>query len=204
MEWNVNGSLMGLISKDKKMHVFDPRQSTGAMTTQAHQSSKGQKLQWIGDGSKILTVGFSEYNERQYAIYDIRGNFNTPLAMKKLDNHNLQMHSYFDRHTGLLYVVNRLSNFTQFFHFNEESGTPDLTALEKYQSKENQLYMYFMPKKTVDFMGCEIQRAIRITSKQAEWITFKLPRKSGNFQDDLYPPCEAGKEAHSYEDWAGG
>lgn len=61
-----------------------------------------------------------------------------------------------------------------------------------------------MPKKCVNFMQCEIQRALRITQKQAEWITFKLPRKSGDFQSDLYPPCEAGKEAHSYEEWAAG
>lgn len=45
MEWNMNGSLLGLIAKDKKMHIFDPRQpDTEAMVTQAHQGNKAQKL----------------------------------------------------------------------------------------------------------------------------------------------------------------
>lgn len=114
------------------------------------------------------------------------------------------MQTYFDSSTNMFYVVNRGQNFTQFFHFNDEGGSPDLTALDKYAGKENQLYIYFMPKKCVNFMQCELQRGLRITQKQAEWITFKLPRKSGDFQTDLYPACEAGKEAHSYEDWAAG
>jgi coronin-1B/1C/6 len=61
-----------------------------------------------------------------------------------------------------------------------------------------------MPKKYINFMECEVQRGLRITGKSAEWITFKLPRKSGDFQEDLYPPCEAGKEALTYEEWAAG
>ena len=47
------------------MHIFDPRQpDTEAMVTQAHQGNKAQKLQWVGDTGKIITVGTSEYNER--------------------------------------------------------------------------------------------------------------------------------------------
>jgi hypothetical protein len=76
--------------------------------------------------------------------------------MKKLDNHNLAMQTYFDDSTNMFYVVNRAQNFTQFFHFNDEGGSPDLTTLDKYAGKENQLFIYFMPKKCVNFMQCEI------------------------------------------------
>jgi hypothetical protein len=92
MEWNTNGSLMATIDKSKKMHIFDPRMpASEAMITQAHQGNKAQKLQWIGDSGKIITVGTSEYNERQYAIFDTRGDISTPVTMKKLDNNNAQM-----------------------------------------------------------------------------------------------------------------
>lgn len=91
------------------------------------------------------------------------------------------MQTHYDHSTKLFYVVNRAMNFTQFFHFNDEGGSPGLTALDKYAGKDNQLYIYFMPKKSIDFMSCELQRGLRITQKQAEYITFKLPRKSGDF-----------------------
>jgi WD40 repeat protein len=181
MEWNTNGSMLGVIGKDKKMHLFDPRSSSEAMVSPVHLGNKPQKMQWVGDSGKIITVGASEYNERQYAIWDIRGDINTPLAMKKLDNHNLPMQTHYDRYSGMFYVVNRQQTFTQFFHFEDLGGPPELTPFDKFVGKENTIFMYFMPKKCVDFTKNEINRAIRITTKHAEWITFRLPLKSSDF-----------------------
>lgn len=48
-----------------------------------------------------------------------------------------------------------------------------------------------MPKRVVDVMACELLRGVRFTGKTVEYVTFKVPRKSGTFQADLYPPCRA-------------
>ena len=63
-----------------------------------------------------------------------------------------------------------------------------------------------MPVKYVDFLNNELVRGIRLgaTSKQAEFISFKVPRKTSEFQEDLYPPFLAGEESQTFESWAGG
>ena len=81
MQWNNDGSMIGMIAKDKRMHIFDPRSPESAMVTQAHQGGKPQRINWVGNTGKIVTVGTSEYNERQYAIFDTRGDINTPLKI---------------------------------------------------------------------------------------------------------------------------
>jgi len=55
MNWNYDGSLIGSITKEKKMHILDPRQLGSAMVTQAHEGSKSQRIQWLGNSGNILT-----------------------------------------------------------------------------------------------------------------------------------------------------
>jgi len=42
-------------------------------------------MQWKGENGMMITVGASEYNEREYAIYDHR-NFEKPLRKAQIDN----------------------------------------------------------------------------------------------------------------------
>lgn len=73
------------ISKEnKKIHVVDPRQPEAAIIGDAHKGIKAQRIQWNGKSGKIITLGASEYNEREFAVFDPR-NISKPLVMKKLD-----------------------------------------------------------------------------------------------------------------------
>lgn len=61
-----------------------------------------------------------------------------------------------------------------------------------------------MPKRVVDVMSCEVARAVRLTGKTVEYVSFKVPRKAGNFQADLFPPCKSSEPAMKFEDyWSG-
>lgn len=61
-----------------------------------------------------------------------------------------------------------------------------------------------MPKRICDLMSCEVMRGVRLTSKTVEYVQFKVPRKSGTFQADLYPPCKAGTAAMTFEQYIKG
>jgi coronin-1B/1C/6 len=50
----------------------------------------------------------------------------------------------------------------------------------------------------------EVNRAVRLTSKTVEYVHFKVPRKSGNFQADLYPPTRSDEPAMKFADYASG
>jgi len=72
-----------------------------------------------------------------------------------------------------------------------------MMALDCFKSKDSNLDLYYMPTRYVDFMNNEIVRAFRMgtTTNSAEFISFKVPRKTTEFQDDLFPPCLSGEES---------
>jgi WD40 repeat protein len=49
LEWSYDGSLLGEITKDKTLNVFDPRKEGQAMTANAHEGARPQKIVWLGD-----------------------------------------------------------------------------------------------------------------------------------------------------------
>jgi hypothetical protein len=53
-------------------------------------------------------------------------------------------------------------------------------------------------------MSNEVVRGVRLTATSIQYVSFKLPRKSGNFSADLYPPCRSQNSSMSFEDyWSG-
>jgi hypothetical protein len=61
-----------------------------------------------------------------------------------------------------------------------------------------------MPKRVCDLMSCEVMRGVRLTAKTVEYVQFKVPRKSGTFQADLYPPCRSGTPATTFDQYING
>lgn len=49
LEWSPNGALIGEITKDKTVNVFDPRKEGPAMSANAHEGARPQKICWLGD-----------------------------------------------------------------------------------------------------------------------------------------------------------
>ena len=123
-------------------------------------------------------MGSSDFNERQYAVFDTR-DISKPLTLKKLDNEKHTAQIYYDDSINTVYVCNKGANMTQFFFYHE--GDSSLQLIDKYSGKESQVGMTFMPKKHVDFMSNELNRAIRMTQTTAEYVSFKVPRRSGMF-----------------------
>jgi coronin-1B/1C/6 len=64
LEWSHNGSLLGCVTKDKQLNIFDPRKEGPSMVSNAHEGAKTQKICWLGDSSTVLTTGFSRTSER--------------------------------------------------------------------------------------------------------------------------------------------
>lgn len=62
-----------------------------------------------------------------------------------------------------------------------------------------------MPKQACDVNKHEIRRACRVTSdKTLEVIGFRLPSKSGLFQEDLYPPFPSSTANNDFDTWRAG
>jgi WD40 repeat protein len=49
LDWSHNGSLLGLLTREKTLNVFDPRKEGSALKTNAHEGTRPQKLVWLGN-----------------------------------------------------------------------------------------------------------------------------------------------------------
>ncbi len=109
---------------------------------------------------------------------------------------------FFDEDNKVVYFANKGESAVPFFQYSTSGNYLDY--LHVYKGKDPQKGFSFMPKRIVDFMKCEVARAVRLTAKYVEYVSFKVPRKSGTFQADLYPPCKAPKAAFTFDEWQTG
>lgn len=151
----------------------------------------------------IMTVGFSEFADRQYAVYDDR-KIEEPIAMNKLDGVSNVAILHYDDSINTLYVTDKGSRTWHQWYYTDSNGAK-FTKIDTSNNKENTVGMYFLPKKDVDVSKNELNRTWRLTgSGQAEQYSFKVPRKGAGFSAEIYPPCHSGKFSNSYEEWEGG
>ena len=73
--------------------------------------------------------------------------------------------------------------------------------LDKYNGIDNQQSTYFLQKKSVDIWEKEIDRAIRLTNRYAEFISFKLPLKSEEMNVYLKKEYYSSQPSLSHEEW---
>lgn len=73
LEWSPNGALLGCTTKDKLLHIVDPRSTAdnSKLSVAAHEGIKTHKMVWVNNES-CVTTGFSKKNERQIKLWDIR------------------------------------------------------------------------------------------------------------------------------------
>lgn len=77
--------------------------------------------------------------------------------------------------------------------------------LSRFDSNDPQRGFAFMPKLGLNVFACEIARMYKLHNKNwCEVISFTVPRKSGLFQEDLYPDTIAPVAALSCEAWLSG
>lgn len=115
LNWNQNGSLVGLTNKEKLVHVLDPRANKVILSSKAHDSSKSQKMLFL-DSNHLFTCGFNRNNERQLKLFDMR-NFENPVQELKVDTQTGIMLPFFDADIGLIFVPGRVKFIIIIFFF---------------------------------------------------------------------------------------
>ena len=105
------------------------------------------------------------------------------------------MQAHFDSDNNLLYLVNKGSTKVNFFFLDKKSGTPALMALDSYTCKTNHVDWYFLSKRCVNINKNELCRGIRLTNKDAQHVSFCVPKKGPQFVPEIYPPYASDEAA---------
>lgn len=199
LDWNYNGSQIATTCKDKKLRVFDPRTDEIAQETICHQGVKGSRVCWMKD--KVLTVGFSKTSEREFNIYDPR-KVADPISHLAIDSSAGVIMPFFDHDTNVLFLAGKGDGNIRFYEIvNEE---PYFYYLSEFKSATPQRGLAFYPKRAMSVSECEIARALKLTPNKIEPISFRVPRKSELFHDDLFPDTFSGEPSLDAATWLSG
>jgi WD40 repeat protein len=199
--WNYNGSLFSTASKDKKIRVVDPRANSIVQEMEAHAGVKGMRVCFLGAKEKLFSMGFSKTSERQFSLWDPK-KLTEPVRTENIDTASGILMPFYDNDTCILYLAGKGDGNIRYYEVVDES--PYVHFLTEFKSATPQRGMGWYPKLGMDLSICEISRLLKITGTAVEPISFTVPRKSDQFQDDLYPPTYAGQPSLSGDEWCAG
>jgi coronin-1B/1C/6 len=109
---------------------------------------------------------------------------------------------FYDEDTQVLYLAGKGDGNVRYYEFVSEE--PYAFPLADFRSSVSAKGMAVVPKRGLDIMGCETARLLKLTSNTVEPLSFRVPRKSEAFQDDIFPDTKSGEAAHSADEWLGG
>ncbi|KAL4891797.1 hypothetical protein BDV59DRAFT_181008 [Aspergillus ambiguus] len=199
--WSANGSLLVTTSRDKKLRIWDVRQERPAHETQGHSGAKNSRAVWLGERDRIATTGFSKMSDRQLALWDIRAPREPINGFKVLDSISGVCMPFWDEGTQCLYLAGRGDGNIRYFELENDK----FEYLAEYKSGDPQRGIGFMPKRGVNAHENEVARAYKtVNDTYIEPISFIVPRRSENFQDDIYPPTVGLKAAMGPTEWLEG
>ena len=198
LKWSNLGKALGFTCRDKKARVVDIRNNQVSYEVAVHEGGKPSKLTWI-DETRFVTCGFSRMSDRQVALWDLRNN-ETPVKLTNIDQGSGVIYPFYDSDTNMLFLAGKGDGNIRYYEQLED----ELHYVESFKSTTPCKGVTFIPKRKVDADSCEIMRALKLTSGTIDQISFKVPRRTEAFQDDIFPPVVSGEPSLSAEEWLRG
>lgn len=203
MSINRNGSSIATTSRDKRLRIIDPRSGKLLQEGVCHEGSKACKVVYLGETGMVFTTGFSNFSDRQYAVWDEK-DLSSPLAMEAIDSSCSILTPFYDHDTRVVFVAGKGDGNIRYYEIT--TSPPYCHFLNQYMSSEPQRGLGVMPKRGCKVNICEIFRFYKLHASKAicEPISMIVPRKSDQFQPDIYPDTASPTPALSAEEWFSG
>jgi len=109
---------------------------------------------------------------------------------------------FFDNDSKMLYLAGKGDGNIRYYELVKEA--PYFHYLDEYKSSSPQIGMGALPKLACNVGECEIQVMLKATPSAVEPISFKVPRKSDLFQDDLFPKTPGEEASLTADEWLAG
>ncbi|XP_046683817.1 coronin-2B-like isoform X2 [Homalodisca vitripennis] len=203
MSFNRDGSRLATTCKDKKLRIIDPR--TGFVISEGicHAGTRSSKVAYLGGSGRVVTTGFSRHSDRQVSVWN-DDNLAVPLHEETIDSSSGVIFPYYDSDTNILYLAGKGDGNIRYYEMVDQA--PYIHFLSQFISGSPQRGLGFMPKRGCDVSQCEIFRFFKLhaTRGMCEPVSMIVPRKSDQFQEDLYPDTAAPVPALTAGDWQNG
>ncbi|XP_033225716.1 coronin-2A-like [Belonocnema kinseyi] len=168
-----------------------------------HAGTKASKVVFLGSSGRLLTTGFSRHSDRQYAVWS-QHDLSNPLACETIDSSSGIVFPFYDHDTNMVYLAGKGDGNIRYYEVANEA--PWVHFLSQFISGNPQRGLGIMPKRGVSTSTCEVFRFFKLhaTRGMCEPISMIVPRKSDQFQEDLYPDTIGTMPGLSAKDWISG
>lgn len=176
--WSPDGELLALATKDKQVHVFNPRDvSSTIRTTGSHESIRPVRLAWAAD-RRLLSTGFTRGASRELILYSVDEDRIAQLGKVSLDISPSALFPFVDLDTRIALLYSRGDRSCLAFELDLDPETPQkaFTKLPAFEHGSLQIGYSFLPKTRTDVKAVEIVKALRLTQKEVEVVSFTVPR----------------------------
>ncbi|GAA5963348.1 hypothetical protein JCM8115_000985 [Rhodotorula mucilaginosa] len=189
--WSPDGQFLAVATKNKQVHVFDPRDVNGTIASSAsHESIRPVRLAWAAD-RRLLSTGFTRSASRELLLFAVEDKKLVQIGKTSLDISPAALFPFVDLDTRIALLYSRGDRSCLAFELDLDPKSPQqaFTKLPSFEHASLQVGFAFMPKAHVDVKAVEIVRALRLTQKEVEVVSFTIPRaKVDFFQNDIFVP----------------
>lgn len=182
LQWRYDGSLLGLACKDKISRIFDPRQASAVLEIKVTESTRPTKFCWAGQ-DRFISTGFSTNMDREFFLWDIR-NPAKFLHEQKVDKASGALMPWYDAPHGLLFLAAKGDGNVRYYEITNDDKVHYITDNRSTKSIKA---FNFVSRRALDTTVCETHRALKLEGTLVQPISFRVPRKSTEFQEDLFP-----------------
>ena len=192
LKWRFDGSALGVLTRDQRMQVMDPRSSdkaNGVLFEDCHQGAKAMKMAFIDSFERIFTFGVGRTNAREFKVWDIR-NPSKALDKTTYDRGSGTLIPFYERSTNLLFVAGKGDSSMKILEAFE--ADPFAAIHSQVSFGESAVGYCVLPRRSLDTKKCEVARILRLTTTSIQPLSLRIPRRATNFQKDLYKDDVAG------------
>ncbi|CCE61731.1 hypothetical protein TPHA_0B00590 [Tetrapisispora phaffii CBS 4417] len=202
MSFSYNGNFLATVARDKKLRVWDVREGKIVSEGPAHTGAKNQRVVWLGNSDRLATTGFSRLSDRQLGVWDAFNLEKGDLGgFYNVDQSSGILMPFYDDSNKILYVAGKGDGNIRYYEFQND----ELFDLSEFQSTEPQRGFAVAPKRTANVKENEVLKCFKtVVDQNIVPISFYVPRKSDQFQDDIYPPAPSDKAALTADEWFSG
>jgi hypothetical protein len=201
VEWNRNGSLACVATREGKFKIYDPRDSKAVQTGTGFSAQKKSTIYFADNHGLLVGAGSSKSATREVKAWDPR-NLSEVLSTVEVDSSNGVFIAQYDPDNSIFWLAGKGDSTIKYYEVVKEK--PCLHLLSQFQDSNSTVGGCFLPKRYCDVTKCEIAVFLRVLKESITPISFQVPRKSDLFQKDLYPDAYAGIPALEAKEWLEG
>lgn len=201
LEWNLDGSLLCVTSRDKKLSIVDSHDGSVVSSVESHSGGRAQRCVWCKRQNTVITFGWNDSQQRQMKLWDTR-NMTAAYNVTVLDQSSAAFMPLYDEDTNLLFFGSKGESNIKCYELMEEG----LTFSFEVGTADPVKGLCMLPKWCLDVKRCEVDRLYQLTYNSLLTIDIVLPRKQAGqeFQSDVFPPTFAKQPALTPQRFFGG